>query len=386
MSIDDTSDGRTADQSLAEQIASVPLVDHHVHGAFRGEVDRGAFEIAINEGCPDPIPGWMTQFDSSLGFAIRRWCAPVLDLPAHAPADDYWARRAELGVAEVTGRFLRAAGVSSWLLDTGHGTDSVLDPAEMAATSGSSSHEIVRLESIAESLGATGPRGRDYPDLFRARLADATVHAVGVKTVLAYRCGFNLDLSRPDDGEVRDRADRWLGDGGGKLLDPVLLRFGLHAAVDLGLPLQIHTGFGDRDLDLHDVNPALLTDLLRDPRVGNLPVLLLHCYPYHREAGYLAQAFSNVYFDVGETINYVGVRSAAVVAETFELAPFAKQMYSSDAWGPPELHYLGSVLWRRAVTTTFSSWVAAGDWAASDAGRVVEMIAHQNARRVYGLT
>lgn len=371
---------------LEEHVRSVPLVDHHVHGAFRGETDRADFEMAINEGSPDPIPGWMTQFDSAIGFAIRRWCAPVLDLPAHAPAQEYWERRVQLGVAEVSRRFLQAAGVSDWLLDTGHGTDAVLDPVAMAAASGSRSHEICRLESVAEALGASSPAGRDYPDLFRSRLAAAAADAVGVKTVLAYRCGFNQDLSRPDDREVSARASRWVDGGAGKLVDPVLLRFGLHAAVDLGLPIQIHTGFGDRDLTLHDVNPSLLTDLLRHPGVCNVAILLLHCYPYHREAGYLAQAFPNVYFDVGETINYVGVRSAAVVAETFELAPFAKQLYSSDAWGPPELHYLGSMLWRRSVATTFSSWVEAGDWSAADAERVVDMVAHENARRVYQLS
>lgn len=163
----------------------------------------------------------------------------------------------------------------------------------------------------------------------------------------------------------------------------MLIRFGLHAAIERGLPLQLHTGIGDRDLDLHRVNPLHLLDLLR--ATSDVPILLLHCYPYHREAGYLAQAFPNVHFDVGLGINHTGVRSVAVVAESLELAPFAKQLYSSDAWGPPELHYLGALLWRRAVTTTFGRWVADDDWSEADARRVVNMIAHENARRVYRL-
>ena len=169
-----------------------------------------------------------------------------------------------------------------------------------------------------------------------------------------------------------------------RLIDPVLLRFGLHAAVDRGLPIQLHTGFGDRDLDLDKVNPLLLLDFLRDSAVAPVPVALLHCYPYHREAGYLAQAFPHVYFDVGLALNHLGVRSAAVVAESFELAPFAKQLYSSDAWGLPELHYLGAVLWRRAVRQTLRHWVDDGDWQLSDARRVVDMVAGDNARRIYG--
>jgi predicted TIM-barrel fold metal-dependent hydrolase len=370
---------------VADHIATLPLVDHHVHGAFTVELGRAEFEVHLNEGSPDPIPEWMTQFDSQLGFAIRRWCAPVLDLPPHAPADEYWKRRTELGVAAVTERFLRAAGVSDWVVDTGYAAGAILGPEGMAAASGARSHVIVRLESLAEVLAGEGVRGRDYVDEFGLRLTRAASPAVGVKTILAYRAGFDIDLSRPEPRAVAEAADRWGDSGAPRLTDPVLLRHGLHAAVELGLPLQIHTGFGDRDLDLHRSNPIHLLDFLRTPAVAAMPVLLLHCYPYHREAGYLAQAFPNVHFDVGLAVNFLGVRSTQVVAESFELAPFAKQLYSSDAWGPPELHFLGAALWRRAVTATFGRWVEDGDWSAADARRVAEMVGRENARRVYGL-
>ena len=370
---------------LAEHVSAVRLVDHHVHGAFTADLERAEFETHLNEGSPDPVPEWMTQFDSQLGFAIRRWCAPVLDLPAHAPADEYWARRAELGVPTVTERFLRAAGVSDWLVDTGYGAGAILDVHGMAAASGGRGHLIVRLESLAEGMAADGVSDRDYADEFGARLERATRHAVGVKSILAYRCGFDIDLSPPAPQAVAAAAGRWLDGGGTRLADPVLLRHGLHAAVHLGLPIQIHTGFGDRDLDLHRANPIHLLDFLRTPGVADVPIMLLHCYPYHREAGYLAQAFANVHFDVGLAINHIGVRSTQVVAESFELAPFAKQLYSSDAWGPPELHHLGAVLWRRAVARVLGRWVDDDDWSAADAARVVDMIGGSNARRVYRL-
>ena len=56
-----------------------------------------------------------------------------------------------------------------------------------------------------------------------------------------------------------------------------------------------------------------------------------------------------MYLDVGLALHYVGARAAAVVAESLELAPFGKVLFSSDAWGPAELHYLGALLWRRAT-------------------------------------
>jgi predicted TIM-barrel fold metal-dependent hydrolase len=92
-----------------------------------------------------------------------------------------------------------------------------------------------------------------------------------------------------------------------------------------------------------------------------------------------------VYFDVGLGVNYVGAAAPTLVAESLELAPFAKQLYSSDAWGPPELHYLGAALWRRAISTVTGRWVDSGDWSAADARRVISMVARDNALRVYRL-
>jgi hypothetical protein len=107
--------------------------------------------------------------------------------------------------------------------------------------------------------------------------------------------------------------------------------------------------------------------------------MLLHCYPFQRHAGYLAQAFPHVYLDVGLAINHVGARSAAVVAESLELAPFHKVLYSSDAFGLAELHHLGALLFRRAFAAV------ASDWSAADATRVGELVGSGNARRVYRL-
>ena len=115
-----------------------------------------------------------------------------------------------------------------------------------------------------------------------------------------------------------------------------------------------------------------------------MPVLLLHCYPYERQAGYLAQAFGNVHLDVGLAINYLGAAARALVARSYELAPFAKVLYSSDAWGPAELHYLGARLWRNAVgPSSATGWTAtSGRWRMHAAWTPVRL---GNARRVYDL-
>ncbi|MGV9712180.1 amidohydrolase family protein [Gordonia sp. NPDC003424] len=362
---------------IAEHVSRLSLVDHHVHGCWTSDGDRARFENALNEGNTEPVAADDAPFDSQIGFAIRRWCAPVLGLAPHADPDAYWQRRSELSERDVAVRFLGAAGVADWVVDTG--LAGVADPDTLATLSGGAAHEIVRLESLAELAVA---QGGSYVDAFDDMLAGRAATAVGTKSILAYRGGFDGDLSDPAAPEVEEAARRWR-DSGGRFTERALLRFGLHRGLRLGKPLQLHVGLGDRDADLHRTNPLLLLDFLRES--GATPVMLLHCYPYEREAGYLAQAFSNVYVDVGLAVNHLGARSPELIGRTMELAPFRKILYSSDAFGPAELHYLGSALWRDGLATVLQGFVDDGAWSVDDALRVGELIGFRNARRVYGL-
>jgi predicted TIM-barrel fold metal-dependent hydrolase len=159
----------------------------------------------------------------------------------------------------------------------------------------------------------------------------------------------------------------------------------LWAGVDRGLPVQLHTGFGDPDLNLRRADPLLAMDFLASLSGAGVQVVLLHCYPFHRNGAFLAQAYPHVYLDLGLTINYAGARAAAVLAEALELAPFAKVLYSSDAFGLPELVYLGARLWRNAMAEILGGWIAAGHWVEADAIRVARLIGAANAVRLYGL-
>lgn len=368
--------------------AMEPLIDHHCHGVVRRDLDRPGFEALLNEGgAAGPLGG--SPFDSNLGFAVRRWCAPVLGLPAHASPEDYLARRAELGSEEVNRRFLRAAGIESLCVDTGFTPEPLLSPAELGEAAGARAYEIVRLEQVAEEVAAGATAG-GFAEAFRARLAVRCRDAVAVKSIAAYRAGLKLSGERPGDAEVVAAVDRWLGTSSNgnaphRLADETLHRFLVWCGVDLGLPIQFHVGYGDADLDLRRADPLLLTDLLRALAPTGTPVMLLHNYPFHREAGYLAQVFSNVFIDVGLATHNAGRRAGSLVAEVLELAPFGKFLFSSDAYGLAELYHLGALLFRRAVGGLLEQGVADGDWTATDAIRVAGLFAADNARRVYSL-
>lgn len=368
-----------ADSALRQHIQQVALIDQHAHGCWLTAGDRRRFENALNEANTQPLADFDSGFDTQLGFALRNHCAAVLGLPRHVDPQDYWERRSQFSETELARRFLPAAGVSNWLVDTGF-ADGVAGVAELSDLSGRRAYEVVRLEQVAEEAAQAGG---DYASAFEEVLNRRAAGAVGTKSILAYRGGFDGDLSEPSATEVSTAAQRWRDEGGVRLRDRVLLRFGLHQALRLGKPLQLHVGFGDRDCDLHKANPLYLLDFLRQS--GDTPIVLLHCYPYEREAGYLAQAFNNVYVDGGLTVNHLGARAPAFIARLLELAPFRKILYSSDGFGPAELHYLGAALWRNAIDRVLHGFVDAGDWSVADAIRVVDLIGHHNAARIYRL-
>ncbi|MFI6805136.1 amidohydrolase family protein [Streptomyces luteogriseus] len=369
--------------AVRETLDSLRLVDHHCHGTVTADLGRDAFESLLTEG--EAWPG-ISPFDSPVGVAVRRHCAPLLDLPRHAPAGEYLARRAELGRREVQRRFLRAAGTDVFCVDTGYAPDALTTPREIAEAAGGTSYEVVRLEGIAESVQTAGVEPDAYADAFHAAALDAARRpgVVAVKSVAAYRTGFDLDPARPSEAEVTEAARGWLSRGG-RLDDPVLVRHLLWTAVDLGLPLQLHTGFGDNDIRLHRVDPAHLTDWLH-LTAGTIPVLLLHCWPYQRQAAYLAAVFEQVYLDVGLTLHHVGpARAGAVLAEALEITPFRKLLYSSDAYGVAEFFHLGALAFRQGLAELLQARVDADELSLPDALRMARWTGRDNALRVYGL-
>lgn len=375
--------------ALTETIDHLPLLDHHCHGVRTGDPDSArAFEGWIAETSYPAAPG-TSRWATPVGLAVRRWCAPLLDLPPFPSPDAYLARRLELGAAAVNERLLRATGATTLLLDTGFRSGEIATPDEMARLSGATTREVVRLEAVAEDLVRSGVAADAYPAAFQQALRARAEGAVGLKTIVAYRHGFAFDPSPPSQAEVIAGVSRWLRSGSAaRLTEPAVLRYGIWVGAELargrGLPLQVHVGYGDPDLTLHHANPTLLTDLLRRFEVLGVRVALLHCYPYHREAAYLADMFPGVYLDLGLALTFAGASAGRLLAEALELAPFTKLLYSSDGFGAAELHYLGAVHFRRALARTLAAWIADDACTLPEAERIARLACSENARRLYG--
>jgi uncharacterized protein len=367
-------------------VAEQALVDHHCHGVLYRDADEATLESMLTEG--SSWPGG-SVFDSQAGFAFRRLCPPVLGLPPHAELSDYVIRRSELGADEVSKRFLMEAGLSALCVDTGYTPEPVTSPAELGGLAGATAHEIVRLERVAEAVVTAGIGAAGFADAVRSALATRTaaVGVVGFKSIAAYRTGLDLNPERPSDAEVTTAAGHWLASQAGapRIADETLQRFLIWCGVDLGLPVQFHVGYGDNDVDLHRCNPLLLTPLLRAIQPTGVPVMLLHNYPYHREAGYLAQVFPHVYVDAGLATHNLGPRAPALLAEALELAPFGKFLYSSDAFGLPELYYLGAALFRTALSGFLTAGLQEDLFTERTVVRLARMLCADNAKRAYQL-
>lgn len=361
------------------------LVDHHCHGVVTRDLDRGEFEALLNE-ASGPSPLGTSFFDSMLGLAVRRHCAPVLGLPPLAPPEEYLAKRREIGAREVTRRMLKASGAGMLLVDTGFAPDEITSPDELADLGGCSTREILRLETTLDALLEAGVPPVGVPEALRAVLESTS--AVGVKSIAAYRVGLRLPAAEPSDDDVAAALETSSPDQNGsfRLTHPVVIGWLAWQAIRHRLPLQLHVGYGDADLGLRECDPLLLTGFLRATEEHGVPVMLLHNYPYHRHAAYLAQIFPHVFMDVGLATHNTGALSPRVVEETLELAPFGKMLYSSDAFGLAEHYLLGATLFKGALDGLLDRLIAAGDAAPNDRARVVGLISGENARRVYRLS
>jgi predicted TIM-barrel fold metal-dependent hydrolase len=375
----------------AVDVEHLRLIDHHCHGVVKADLDVDGFENLISESTDPPPPG-TSRFDGPLGLAVRRWCAPMLGLEPFPAPEEYVARRVELGADAVASSFLKEAGLGALLLDTGYRSRELHDLSAMGHLAGVPVHEIVRLEAVAEAVAASGVDAGSYANAYRETLEKSSRHAVGLKTIVAYRGGFSFEPEEPTEAEVIQAAGTFLdaaASGRPRLVDPVLLRFGIWSGAQLaherGFPIQFHSGWGDADLDLHLSNPTLLTGLIRQLDRLGVNVVFLHCYPFHRDAAYLSSVYGNVHFDVGSALHYHGPSSARLLAEAMEVAPFSKILFSSDAFGLAEQYHLGAMLFRRALGEVLDGWIEADHCDAVTAGRIAEGIARGNALRIYPL-
>ena len=176
-----------------------------------------------------------------------------------------------------------------------------------------------------------------------------------------------------------------MGWGAGRLAAKPLLDYLIPLAAEWAaagdVPLQLHTGLGDRDLDLRLTNPFHLRPLLEGGALSAGPVVLLHaaypCREVDRGVRVDAGQVGRLTHVVAPLLAGPGLTRA--LEELLALAPITEVLYGSDAWGIPEWFWLAATAARRALAEALA-WLpeAEAHWAA-------RRILHDNAAELYRL-
>jgi uncharacterized protein len=333
--------GIRAAGSFPQVLSAIPLVDHHAHGVLRAQPSLDEFRGLFSES-PDPRQ-WP---HTATGVTYRRAIRELADFFGVEPTEDaVYRHRLETDQADYISALLRATNTGALYIDDGFPpADEGTSWDELGELAGCEARPVLRIERVAAD---------DGPEAVPEVVAAAREHGyVGLKTISAYRTGLEEE----------------------RMKDFVFTALEANEATGAPLPVQVHCGFGDWDLYLPRADPGHLKPTLERFRETNF--VLLHCYPFVREAGWLAHVYGNVWFDLSLTIPHVS-RPAEMVRQALELAPVSKLLYASDAARTPELYYLAAKWWREALAEVLPELL--GD----DAEEAARRILRENALELY---
>jgi predicted TIM-barrel fold metal-dependent hydrolase len=370
---------------MATPFVDIPLVDHHCHSLLRRQPDDAvAFRSCFTESDSADVVNthlpWSTFYDRAIRDLAEFFeCA--------GDEDAVLAARDGLPFEQRVHKAFTDANIEAAFIDDGFLRTEQYSMAEIAQLLPCSTAHVLRLEALIEDLI---PLATDWSDL-EARFVAAVEGAiaqgtVSLKTIIAYRTG--LRVERWDDAALRtelaelrtrDRTTRLTSK---PLLDTLLLH-GWRLAAKRGIPMQVHAGFGDRDLDLLLVNPLWLRPILEDGGLRAAPVILLHSHPYVKEAAWLAAVYPHVYVDLSLTIPHLAHAAAGAIADALAMAPATKVLVATDASRIPELFWVAARHARRSLSAALDVMAAQDYLRSGRRDEIARMVMRGNARRVY---
>ena len=375
--------------SRSVDLSDLPAVDGHCHPLLSDPwaLEPEGFLNLLTEARADEMPRHVPH----TGYFRRAIRDLARRLDTDPTVEAVLQRRRQLG-AEAACRTLTESRVAALLVDTGHPPEAML-LAVMRLALPCVIHEIFRIETCAQSLLPKGLAYEEFLPIFREELRAGARRSVAFKSIIAYRSGLAIRAWTPDEAAraYQGALARVQAGGSARLTEKPLLDTLVEVALDVcretGRPLQIHTGFGDPDIDLLQANPLLLRPVLEDPRWAHVRIVALHmAYPYFREAAFMAAAWPQFYVDLSLALPFLGPGAVPPLVEMLSLAPSSKLLYGSDLGGLPELYAL-SADWGRAILgEALGSLVERGEITADEGRQIGCQILVENATALYGLS
>ncbi|MHB1681444.1 MAG: amidohydrolase family protein [Bacilli bacterium] len=370
---------------MSFDLRNIPLVDHHCHTLMNAtrRTELHPF-IRITSEAPTLYP--LEDLEETVTYeAMKR----IVEATAGEKVDtaaDFERVFNDIDYDGYCRTLFEGRGYEKLFIDTGFSPGSGLSQSDLSRITGTTVYQILRLEQVAEQLCERAKTFSEWWEELLHTVRSARRNGyIGVKSVVAYRTGLGVGPVTREDAEAA--YGRWRLQESRRLTDASLLHFILWEVaphiIEQHLPLQFHTGYGDPDEDLLKGNPLLLRSFLDEFCTRGLAVTLLHTYPYHREAGYLASVYPGVYFDVSLIIP-LGVTSArSVLQEALELTPMSRFLFASDAHTRPELFALAADVFRDALLQYLTNSSITKYVGGDKIERWASMILGGNARALY---
>ncbi len=364
-----------------------PLIDHHCHTLMDGS-HKGNLEAFIRMTSEAPATYPLSDLQETVTYEAVKSIASDATGRAWEDAAEFKQVFRSLDYADYSRQLFQSRRYERLFVDTGFSPAQGMSADDLATHTNASIHSILRLETTAQELADS-----DKPfTVWRDELLDTVQNArkngfIGIKSIVAYRTG--LELRPASTAEAQAAYQRWTGSGSVSrpLMEADLFHYMLWETAPLlireELPLQFHSGYGDPDENLLQGNPLLLREFIEAFCPRGLRIALLHTYPYHREAGYLASVYPGVFFDVSLIIPLGASSARRVVAEALELSPMSRFLFASDAHTRPELFALSADLFRGALAAYFSDAGVSRHVAKDKMDRWCRMILHDNASALY---
>jgi predicted TIM-barrel fold metal-dependent hydrolase len=377
---------------LLAELRAIPGVDHHAHlmvgddGVFSlGDDAAPLYELVLESPEPDRARAHVRAHPSHT--RAMRDLAGLLGVPAEEAA--VAEARAARGHSAYVRLLLEESRLESMYVDDGLPWPGLMTVAEQERVTGVPVRRIARVEVLVQDAAAGWPAFDAVAERFRADLSRAVAGGglAALKSIAAYRCG--LDLPAADGAAARAGYEAWRAGGSTRLVDPHVISWFLDQALEITadprLPLQFHAGAVGTDVDLRAGDPASLRNWLNRPEHRGVPVVVLHCWPYLREASWLAGLYPDVHLDLSMAMQWVGsTRGPEMVLEVLGVAPVSKLLFATDGFRVPELFYLGARWWRESLAEALGTLVDRGVVDERTALGYGELVLRGNAHRIYG--
>lgn len=373
-------------------LSDVQLADDHCHGIYRTQspVDVNAWRGLFTESTD---PGMRTIHVATTLFYRRLIHKMAAFFDCEPTEEAILTVRRQFNDQDLIRSFLRAANFDVLFIDKGYPPlDLLLSDATVSELANCRVAPMLRVELLMQRLITENATLSAVIEALRVALSDVRGQGYfALKSIVAYRTGLDIRTWMNDEveeafalarREVQEKGSVRLAH---KPLLDTLLHVTFEEAARQEMPIQFHTGYGDADADMLLANPLHLRAVLERREYRSMPVVLLHeSYPYTQQGAYLATVYENTYLDLSYGIPFLGyLEMLEFTRAAFSVAPYSKLLYSSDAVGVPEVHWVSALDGRRIIGQVLSECVTSGDLSQSEAEHAGAAVLHDNAIRLY---